>query len=80
MSLPRFASIRVDSRFNIFLKESALRGRIALPLGIEEVGKMPTLLEVASSISSTSMFDVRCSMFDVRCSVFDVHPLRPNNL
>jgi hypothetical protein len=25
--------------------ESALRGRIALPLGIEEVGKMPTLLE-----------------------------------
>jgi hypothetical protein len=25
--------------------EAALRGRIALPLGIEEVGKMPTLLE-----------------------------------
>ena len=73
MSLPRFASIRVDSRFNIFLKESALRGRIALP-GIEDVGRMPTLLEeVASSISSTSMFDVGCSVFDVR-------PLRPNNL
>jgi hypothetical protein len=42
-----------------FLKASAPRGRVALP-GIEEVGKMPTLLEeAASSISSTSMFDVR---------------------
>jgi hypothetical protein len=30
MSLPRFASIRVDSRFNI-QNVSALRGRIALP-------------------------------------------------
>jgi hypothetical protein len=46
---------------------------VALPV-IEEVGKMPTLLEeVAPSFSSTSMFDVGRSMFDVQI------PLFPNN-
>ena len=36
---------RASCRLSACGDESALRGRIALPLGIEEVGKMPTLLE-----------------------------------